>query len=1712
VITLAGYEGTEVIRADHRRCIYRARRVSDGCAVVIKTASAEVATARDVAVFRHEWEVLLGLELCGVERAVALERRGASLALVLADAGPRNLAERLAGGPLALGEFLELAAQLSEALGRLHAAHRIHRDVSPSNIVLDHEGSHATLVDFGTASTLDELEVEAKSPWQLEGSLPYLSPEQTGRTALSVDHRSDLYALGATFYEMLTGSPPFVSDDELELVHAHLALRPIPAHERSRHVPRVLSEIVSKLLAKAPDARYRSADALASDLREAQRRWARTGEVASFALARDDVPRHLHVSETLHGRDAELRVLMDAFDRARRGEREVVLVTGEPGTGKSALVRRLHVPLTRARGLFAAGECDALRRSEPYFALVAALRDLLQQILAEPEQSLAEWRASIATAVAPHGKVLTDVLPVLELILGPQPDVPALGPAASADRFFAVFQRLLRVFARDGSPLVLFLDDLQWIDSASLRLVEQLLGDPTQRNLLFIGTFRESEVGPGHPLRRSLSAAREAHVAVHTVRLEALPMDDVVRLCADSLATDPERARALAASIMRKTGGNPLFVRCLLSLLQVEGTVRFDAAQRAWVWDLAALEGGAAPNDLADLMARAIERLPAACRELVEQGSCIGHFVELGLLAELHGKTLPATVDALWPALQGQLLVPVGDAYKLPRHEGPLDGSLSSLDARVRFVHEGVREAALSRLDDAARQGIHLTVGRLLLERMSAEGNDERLFEVVDHLDSAAAIVDDRGERQRLAALDLRAGRKAKVSGAGHAALDYLETAAALLPANPWTDDASLAFAISRERAECTYVEGETARADALVDEALAHTASPAEGADLLALRIASRTEAADYAAAFAAGRAALAMVGDELPALDRIGAGAKREAEALRRELEGRPIDELVSLPDVTDPDARSIMQVLGALFPAARFFDARLESYVSARLLRLSLRHGNSAESPLAYVIYARDGPRDRTTALALSKLGVELARRRGDLAAQCATLTVFAIGVGPCAHGLRESARLMRDAIRLGLEVGERHHAALAGCLLPILCFLAGEPLEDVLAENERGIAMAATPSGRVARDLALPTRQAVRCLLGRTASPATFDDADFEEAVFARGANRFAAGQLCLLRLACANVFGELEIARRVAPLAALGYPRHHFFLAERAFQSALAYAASCDGASDSERAAWVDDVRMHEMQLAAWSEGLPECFRHKHDLVRAEVARLTSDPWTAEGLYELAVEGARAHGAAQDHALTEERAARFHLAHARRRIAKIHLEAALHVYAHWGATAKVDALENAHRDLLTGFESLPAGARAGVTPVSKPIVALDARSLIKATQAVSGEMVLEQLLEKLLRIVVESAGAERGSLLLEEKAALMVRARAWIEEAVSLERGPLGADWPRSIVEHVWRSGEPVVLADATREGSFTDDPCVRERGIRSVLCLPVRRHARSIGVLYLDNGVTPYAFPPERIEVVQHLAAQLAISLENAQLLRRAENEVRKRDEFLAVAAHELRTPLTPLFLQIASASRAARSLGPEAGATIMPHLGAAQGQLENLQNLVEDLLELARVATGQMSVIREPTDLAGVVRDVVASLEPKLARAGCAVTLDARGPIIGMWDGQRVGQAASNLLSNAIKFGTGSPIEVTVESVDGMARLSVRDHGIGIPPEDHERIFGPFERAVSLRHYGGFGVGLWTARRIVEAHGGTIRVESRPGEGAKFIVDLPRRGRSRTV
>lgn len=746
------------------------------------------------------------------------------------DAGSQTLARCLGAGVPVAG-FLEIALQLAQAVAALHDAGIMHRNLNPANVVWDAQTRTATLVDFAIAIALSGLTVDSTSPWRLEGDLAYIAPEQTGRTGRSVDARSDLYALGAIFYALLTGAPPFTAQDPVELVHAHLARRPRPPHAVNPDIPPLLSSIVLKLLDKEPERRYQTAAALAADLRTARDRWAATQTLEPFALAQHDTPRQLTLPDKLYGRERETRILQDALERACSGQRELALVVGEPGIGKSALVRHLDQPIAERHGYFIGGKFDLLQRSVPYSGLVQAFRALVLQLLTEPDTALAAWRERILAAVTPNGRILLDLIPEIEGIIGQQAPVAELGPVESKNRFNQVFTTLVDLFARPEHPFVLFLDDLQWADAASLQLIEGWTADRDSASLLIIGAYRDNEIGPAHPLARTLAALRAAGMRLPEVRLGPLAPADVVALLSDALQPEPERCSALAGLVVAKTAGNPFFIRRLLHSLHHDGLIRFDAGTRSWRWDVD--EIGAAPvsDNVLDLMVQTIGRLPEATRHLLQAGACIGHRFELGTLAALTGQSRTDAMNALWPALEDGLLQPPRDAYKAPRHAGPRDHELAALPVSLRFVHDRVQQAAYSLLDDARRQALHLGIGRQLLRRATEAELEARLFDVVDQLDLGEALIADPAERLQLAQLNLAAGRKAKASSAYQAAFDYLHTGRRLLPAEAWTSHTALAWALHRELAESAYLAGRHAEAERMVEAALATGAAPCAGA-----------------------------------------------------------------------------------------------------------------------------------------------------------------------------------------------------------------------------------------------------------------------------------------------------------------------------------------------------------------------------------------------------------------------------------------------------------------------------------------------------------------------------------------------------------------------------------------------------------------------------------------------------------------------------------------------------------------------------------------------------------------------------------------------------------------------------------------------------------------------------------------------------------------
>ncbi|WP_173346146.1 AAA family ATPase [Pseudoduganella dura] len=1485
---LAADEIHKVHENRHYR-FFRARK--GGEALFVKSASIRPLDTGAIAALRHEYELLHDIGIEGVVKVTGLLQSDNALSLVMEDAGGQNLAARLRDGALAPAAFCDIATRLARAVAGLHGAGIIHRGIGPDNIAWCAATGRATLLDFQTAMLLTTLPVAGGDAARPEGNLAYLSPEQTGRTGRPVDARSDLYSLGATLYEMLTGAPPFTARDPIELVHAHLARRPRAPHAVDAAIPAALSGIVLKLLEKEPERRYLTAAGLAADLARAGGELARTGTVQPFALGEHDVPHGLYLPEKLYGRARERATLRAAFDRACQGRRELALVTGAPGIGKSALVNDLERQVMRERGYFIAGKFDQLQRNVPYAGLVQALRMLVRQLLTEPDDALAAWRQAILAAVGPNGGILVDVIPEIEAILQAQPAVAALEPVESKNRFSQVFTSFLGVFGGNGRPFVLFLDDLQWADAASLQLIGQWIGDAGGGHLLVVGAYRDSEVGLAHPLARLFAEVKAAGAQLPEIHLGPLEPDDVGDLLADAFGQPPGQCARLAGLVAAKTAGNPFFIRRLLHELHKESLVRFDPRAGSWTWNIDEIERAPVSDNVLALMVRAIDRLPEAARELLQAGACIGHDFDLGTLAEVGARSRTTAMNDLWPAIEDGLLVPLREAYKAPRQAGPLDDDLAGLPVVLRFVHDRVQQAAYSLLGEERRQALHLAIARQLLRSTPAGELEARLFDVADQFALGAALVADPAERLRVAELYLGAGRKAKATAAYEAAFDYLAGGRQLLPPSAWRAHAALAFALHRELAEAAYLAGRHAVAEQVIEASLAHAPSKVALADLYSLRVLAATVAGDWSGALRWGREGLAVFGHAWP-LDGLAAANDAEAAAVPVNLGARRVEDLVSQPEVADDDIRACMRLLSILGPPAYFSGSAVLTFLVTRGANLSLLHGASPYSAFAYVFHgalhnARTGQYD--VGHAFGKVALALARRFGNRAEESRTLEVFGLVVHAWRMPLRDSLPLMIEGHRAGVESGELAYAAFNLCGILINGLPAAVPLPGLLADADLAVEFATRHRNRTGREISLPFRQFARAMTGRTPVPARFDDGDFDESRFLdeTQGNQTAIGQFWVARLQATYLFGDyaaaLHSAREGAKCVDAGI-LGMVTSAEHVFYSALALAAQDSRGQDSpvqglpaqdltEPRASIAPLRA---RLANWAVHCPANFLHKQKLVDAELARLDRAPWRAMELYGEAIEAARQHGFVQDAALANELAAAMFLAQGQPRLANVYLDAALAGYRGWGATAKVAALAKRHPGLVAAPpEARPMPAHAA------PPLALDALGLIRASQAIAAETVRARLFERILQIVVELAGAQTGMLLLGDTAALRVRARIAAEDGTTivLEDTAL-ADCPllpRAIARYVARLQQPVVLGDAAREGAFAADAEVQSLGLRSVLCVPLRQNLQLMGLLYLENRAMAHAFTAARVEVVQALAAQAAISLENSTLLRERE-------------------------------------------------------------------------------------------------------------------------------------------------------------------------------------------------------------------------------------------
>ena len=1231
----------EPLRSDDELVLYRASHASEHGmpSVLVLRPASQHPRLTTLKKFEHEYGLRHELDSSWAVRPLALSEQLGQPMLALEDPGGDTL-EKSLSGPMETAQFLRVAIGLAGALGGLHSRGLIHKDVKSANALVTPATGQIRLMAFGIASRLPRERQAPHAPETIAGTLAYMAPEQTGRMNRSVDARSDLYALGITFYQMLTGSLPFTAVDPMEWVHCHIARQPMSPRERVKHViPAPVSAIVMKLLAKTAEDRYQTAAGVERDLRRCLSQFEAEGHIDDFGLGERDTPDHLLIPEKLYGRASEIESLLAAFERiVRGGAPQLVLVSGYSGIGKSSVVNELHKVLVPPRGLFAAGKFDQYKRDIPYSTLAQAFQDLVRPLLGKSEGELARWRDALREALGPNGQLMVDLVPELKLIVGDQPPVPELPPQDAQRRFQLVFRRFLAVFARPEHPLALFLDDLQWLDVATLDLLQDLMIQTDLRHVLLIGAYRDNEVASTHPLMRRLDAIRKVGALVLEIVLTPLTGEDVSRLVADSLYCDRERAEPLAQLVFEKTDGNPFFVIQFLSAMVEEGLLAFDHGSGRWLWDLTRIRGKGYTDNVVDLLVDKLSRLAITTQEALQQLACVGNNAELVLLAMAAEDSKPHPDRDLEAAQRAGLVILSGDSY--------------------RFVHDRVQEAAYSVIPASRRTETHLRIGRLLAAQIPPQRREELIFEIVNQLNIGAGLITSREEKEQLAELNLVAGKRAKASTAYVSALKYLDAGMSLLSDDAWEKQPDLMFPLELHRAECEFLTGELAASEARLSTLATRAANPVDKATVASLRIDLYTTLGRSDQAIDVCLSYLRHLGIEWSAHP-TAEEARREYDRTWSLLGGRQIEELIDLPVVSAPEFVATLDILVRVLSPASFTDANLLSLLVCRMVNLGLEQGHTPASCTAYVWLGMiAGPHfgHYDARFRFGRLGYDLAQRRGLGRFQPYVYLSFGALIIPWTKHLRTAQELLRRAFEAANAIGYLVTAVYCRCDLLENLLAAGDPLVDVQREAEQGLAFAQNARFGLLVDTIGTQLRFIRTLRGSTMAFGRFNDTEFDEVTFeSRLANdaEFAIVECwyCIRKMQ-ARFFAADYLSAADASLRAqrlLWTSPSYFATAEAHFYGALSHAACCDGAQPAQFREHVDALTAHHKQLREWGENCPENFVNRAALVGAEIARIEGREVEAEQLYEKAIRSAREHAFVHNEALANELAARFYAA-------------------------------------------------------------------------------------------------------------------------------------------------------------------------------------------------------------------------------------------------------------------------------------------------------------------------------------------------------------------------------------------------------------------------------------------------------------------------------
>jgi predicted ATPase/signal transduction histidine kinase/tRNA A-37 threonylcarbamoyl transferase component Bud32 len=1530
--TLPGYKVRELLYEGAKTLVYRGQRESDGQPVILKLLKKEFPSFKELALFRHQYAIIQPHNISGIIKPFRLENYQNGYLLVMEDYGGISLqqwreTQRQIGenDRIPIADFLTIALQVAHILDELHHHWIVHKDIKPANILIHPHTKQVKLIDFSISSVLPKETQTLKHPNVLEGTLAYLSPEQTGRMNRGIDYRTDFYSLGITFYELLSGELPFQCNDPMELLHCHIAKQPTSLEEFN--IPKAISDIVLKLMAKNAEDRYQSALGLKYDLEKCLYQWKETGTVAPFKLATNDYADRFLIPEKLYGREQEVAALLQAFQRMMGTQSdttlnprsELMLVTGFSGIGKTAVINEIHKPILAARGYFITGKFDQFQRDIPLSALVRALKDLIEQLLTESPAQVEQWKAKILEALGDNAQVVIDVLPELEWLIGKQPAVTQLDGIAAQNRFNWIFGQFIRVFPTAEHPLVLFLDDLQWADLASLQFLQVLMSNSDICHLLLLGAYRDHEVSVAHPLMLAIDEIRQAGTTVNMMMLEPLKQTDLNGWIAETLGCPFEVALPLTRLVESKTQGNPFFSYQFLHALYTENFITFNRENGYWECDLTQVRSLSLSNDVVEFMADQLRKLPEATQEILKFAACIGNEFDLETLTIVCEQDSEEIENFLWQALQSELIVLTRNVYQFDRDER--NGSSinpfpipHSQFPKYKFIHDRVQQAAYSMIAEDLQQSIHLKIGQLLRQSISLDRPDDKIFEIVNHLNIGSALIRDDSERRELAQLNLSAGQKAIASIAYNSALKYLTTGIQLLAQDTWETDYNLTLSLYENTAEAAYLSGEFDQMEWAIEIVLQKAQSLLDRLKVTEVMIL-------YHAAQNQSKKAVKLSGEFLKSLGLdfpdnpspadIGAISAK----IQTYLEKTSIEQLIDLPAMTDVHLLAAMQILCSSVVACLQVSFDLLYFNILKQIELSIENGNSSVSAFGYVVYGLTLCSQIENIKSGYKFGClanKLLEKTDSSKINAKVLQGFNSHIKPWSSPFKECCQSLLKAFSCAVEVGDSEFAAYSIHGYCYFSYFLGDNLinlSDKIQIYNNKISEIQQQKVLIWNDV---YRLAVLRLVGEAESNISISaEYDTLQAVCLKSDDPLAKFHFYSGDLQFSYLFSDFEQAiestERTQEYLQAGVG--HIVLSQFYFYAALARLATYSNCEEKEQSQILVQVKSYQENLQEWSHHAPMNFLNKYYLIEAERHRVLGNKLEAIELYDRAITLAKENEFIHEEALAYELAAKFYLeldkksiTHAYATLAQTYMEKAYYAYDRWGAKAKLKDLEQRYPQLLTFLHSWESwdlesfDAKSNSTIISLPKIsrtttslsssssiteALDLATVIKASQALSGQLELEQSIETLMRILLENVGAQTGALILCRNGALEIEARASKcqnddreLQITSLQAIPVEStsDIPSGLIHYVWRTSQTVVLDDAVECATFSTDPYILEYRPKSLLCTPICNQGKTIGLLYLENNLTRGAFTRDRLDFLKFLTTQAAISLDNASL------------------------------------------------------------------------------------------------------------------------------------------------------------------------------------------------------------------------------------------------